>query len=176
MRPPGIPGPLSSCLAHNQILPQQWPGPLGGASNGMGHAETNETPLARCSNFTSTHWLIWPGLSNGDFLHRLHRIMSGINFLSFSPNFYCLWYKTYRIYCIHISVLKSQTFPAEMKKLMVWWSTLSCYVFSMITDHLPWGSQSPPPDMQHGQHGTRETLLLWWSCSFLKYNCWLTAC
>lgn len=64
------------CLAHNQILPQQWPGPLGGASNGMGHAATNETSLARWSNFTSTHWLIWPGLSNGDFLHRLHRIMS----------------------------------------------------------------------------------------------------
>ena len=29
MRPPGIPGPLSSCLSHNQILPQQWPGHWG---------------------------------------------------------------------------------------------------------------------------------------------------
>ena len=57
--------------------------------------------------------------------------------------FYCLWWS------VVVGVFKyrswHQTFPADMKKVMVWWSTLSCYVFSLITDHLPCGSRSAPP-------------------------------
>ena len=80
--------------------------------------------------------------------------------------FYCLWWSV----VLRVFKYRSwhQTFPADMKKVMVWWSTLSCYVFSLITDHLPCGSRSAPPrhaararERGRGRHYYRASAASW---------------
>ena len=111
----------------------------GGASNGMRHAVTTETSGANLSKCSYTHWLIWLRLSNGDFLHCLHCICYELNKLSLLLSFLFLLSLMKRCICfvVHLNIdLKISHFLMICKRLygvvFVWWSTLSCYVFSLI--------------------------------------------
>ena len=145
------------CPAHNQILPQQSPG-HGGAPR-MGWDMLRHMNIIGQVEQLFIHSLAHPATSFKGRFSASSASHYELNKLSLVLTyFYCLWWS------VVLGVFKyrswHQTFPADMKKVMVWWSTLSCYVFSLITDHLPCGSRSAPPrHAARARERGRETLL-----------------